>query len=65
MAEVVNLRKNKEPTVPTTFKMEKEINPFLRLDSSEIISATQQYAPDSPKTHFNICQSLREMKNNF
>ena len=33
--EVIRLRQNNQPTVPTTLAMEKEINPFLRAMSTD------------------------------
>ena len=57
LAEVEKLRESKEPTIPTEFKMERDLNPFVRLDQIQTGS--------SSKDQESVCASLREMKNNF
>lgn len=64
-AEVIELRKNNEPTVPTNFELENEINPFFRLESAEIIESTRNYDSSNNSNLTNTCQTLRDMKNNF
>ena len=61
LAEVEKLRESKEPTIPTEFKMERDLNPFVRLDSPQI----QIQTGSSSKDEESVCASLREMKNNF
>ena len=61
LAEVEKLRESKEPTIPTEFKMERDLNPFVRLDSTQI----QIQTGSSSKDQESVCASLREMKNNF
>ncbi|KAI8809808.1 beta-lactamase-like protein [Cladochytrium replicatum] len=48
-----------EITVPSTIAEEREINPFFRLDSEEIIKATGEQQP------IEIMGKLRELKNAF
>ena len=58
---VDNLRKDNQPTIPTTVGLEKETNPFLRADDSDI------------KAHLDMMQSsdvetfseIRKRKDNF
>ena len=60
LEEVKDLRQKKEPTIPTSLSLEKQLNPFVRLaDSDEIQTATGK------KDRVDIAASLREMKNNF
>ena len=61
LAEVEKLREAKEPTIPTEFKMERDLNPFVRLDSPQIQVQTGSSSNDEE----SVCATLREMKNNF
>jgi len=61
LAEVEKLRESKEPTIPTEFKMERDLNPFVRLNSPQIQLQTGSSSNDEE----SVCATLREMKNNF
>jgi len=59
--EVADARSKGIPTVPTTIKLEKETNPFLRWDSSEIRS---QYGMKDA-TGLAVFSETRKRKDNF
>ena len=59
LAEVEKLRESKEPTIPTEFKMERDLNPFVRLSQIQVQTGS------SSKDEESVCATLREMKNNF
>lgn len=58
------LRAESKPTLPTSLKKEKAINPFIRCDSAEIISSTQARGNNSTAP-LAVFTSLREWKNEF
>lgn len=58
-------RKEKKPTLPSTIKIEKEVNPFLRVSCADVKQAVihhQHLASDNAE---DIFAALREWKNNF
>jgi len=57
---VKELREQKEPSIPTSLSLERQLNPFVRLETSDAIAtATGQ------TDRIAVCARLREMKNNF
>lgn len=59
MIEVTSLRERNQPTLPTTLKLEKETNPFIRVGSTAIRARLGlERAPD-----WAVFQRLRELKN--
>uniref|UniRef100_A0A7N0TUG4 hydroxyacylglutathione hydrolase n=1 Tax=Kalanchoe fedtschenkoi TaxID=63787 RepID=A0A7N0TUG4_KALFE len=61
-SHVANLRKKGLPTVPSTIKMEKACNPFLRTSSSEIRRSLKIPATASDAEALGI---IRQAKDNF
>lgn len=63
--QVSKLRQQGLPTIPTTIKREKLINPFLRSDDSALLNSLQNILaqPISPGEHF--FQTLRLYKDQF
>ena len=57
---VKELREQKEATIPTTLSMEMELNPFVRLNTSDAINTAT-----GETERIAVCARLREMKNNF
>ncbi|OIQ25494.1 hydroxyacylglutathione hydrolase [uncultured Vibrio sp.] len=61
--EVNRMRAQKQPTLPSTLKKEKLINPFLRCDQASVIKSvvnrTQNIDP------LSVFSALREWKNEF
>ncbi|GLO60192.1 hydroxyacylglutathione hydrolase [Vibrio sp. MACH09] len=61
--EVYRLRSENKPTLPTTLRQEKWINPFLRVEQPSIINSVSNRVRDTrPVTIFS---ALREWKNAF
>lgn len=61
--EVIRLRAQEKPTLPSTIQREKWINPFLRCDQPAVIKAVQGRANDTDP--LSIFTALREWKNEF
>ncbi|KGY13526.1 hydroxyacylglutathione hydrolase [Vibrio tubiashii] len=61
--EVNRLRAQNKPTIPTTIRREKWINPFLRLDQQTIIRSVASRTVESDA--LAIFSALREWKNEF
>lgn len=59
------LRLKNLPTVPATLKLEKQTNPFLRVDQPTIIKAVENHISHSLPTPVEIFAALRDWKNNF
>ena len=54
-----------EMTIPSTIGEEKATNPFLRVDSPEIIETVRKAEPDAPTDGVSILARIREMKDGF
>jgi hydroxyacylglutathione hydrolase len=54
-----------EMTVPSTIREEKETNPFLRVDSPEIIEASRKARPGAPTDPVSVLGRIRAMKDAF
>jgi hydroxyacylglutathione hydrolase len=53
------------PTLPSSIKMEKKINPFLRTSTPAVRSAALTFAQQPLPHDADVLGSLREWKNNF
>ncbi len=64
MARCQALRAQHQPTLPTSTRLEKDINPFLRCTELEVVSSAQQHGArdTSPMAVF---AALRQWKNTF
>lgn len=59
------LRNQNIPTIPTSLRLEKAINPFLRCTQQEIINSAQNYSGKSLPDPLSVFTVLREWKNSF
>ena len=62
---VTNLRNNGKSTIPTSIGLEKNINPFLRTENSEIIESANLYSESANNSDSAVFKVIREWKNNF
>jgi hydroxyacylglutathione hydrolase len=62
---VTAIRNQGLPSLPSLIKIEKEVNPFLRCDSPEIIANVEKYADKKLVDPVEVFQYLREWKNHF
>ena len=62
--DVIELRKQGIPTLPTTIKLELETNPFFRVDLEEI-QETISKKFNTSKNEKDIFSALRQWKDNF
>lgn len=60
-----DLRAKNQPTVPGTVGEEKEINPFVRVDSSELQEHVQQSFPGLSLDPVSVLEKTRFLKDNF
>ncbi len=56
-------RRDNLPTLPSRIDIERQINPFLRVDQSSVIAAVQAYAPHTSSDPVSVLAALREWKN--
>ncbi|MCU7800051.1 MAG: hydroxyacylglutathione hydrolase [gamma proteobacterium symbiont of Lucinoma myriamae] len=56
------LRLNNQATVPSTLKLEKQTNPFLRFDIDSVKSAAETFAQKTLNTPAEVFQTLRYWK---
>ena len=61
--KVHRLRAENQPTLPTTLRQEKWINPFLRVDQATIINSVSNRSRNSQP--LGVFSALREWKNAF
>ena len=54
-----------EMTVPSTIGEERATNPFMRVDSAEIVASVARHYPDAPTDPAAILGRVREMKDSF
>jgi hydroxyacylglutathione hydrolase len=55
-----------EPTVPSTIAEERETNPFLRVESPELVAAVRQRVPDvRPDDPVSVFAAVRALKDRF
>jgi hydroxyacylglutathione hydrolase len=62
--DVIKLRKQGIPTLPTTIKLELETNPFFRVDLEEV-QETISKKFNTPKKEKDIFTAMRQWKDNF
>lgn len=58
-------RKNNLPTVPSTIRLEKETNPFLRANQEALILSAEAENPDCSNSEVDVFATIREMKDTF
>ena len=63
--KVKNLREQNKITLPSSIKKELQINPFLRLDSKNIIFNASKHASISISNEIETLKTIREWKDNF
>lgn len=63
--ESVHLRKKSIPTVPSSLKVEKKTNPFLRTTSNELIEKAKLFEPNLKADPVAIFATIRKMKDQF
>jgi hydroxyacylglutathione hydrolase len=59
------LRARNEPTVPSTLRMEKLANPFLRCDQPAVIASASKHAGKPLADPVSVLAAIREWKNKF
>lgn len=63
--EVISLREQGKPTIPTSIEKELLINPFLRCNDEEIIQSTQRYSNQKLSSDEAVFTQLRVWKDKF
>lgn len=53
------------PSLPSTIKLEKKVNPFLRANAAKVIQAANAYASRSLSNSVDVFSTIRQWKNNF
>ena len=61
--EVIALRKEGKPTLPSLIKTERKTNPFLRVDIPSVIASVSRYAGQALQSPLSVFTALREWKN--
>lgn len=64
-AEVTTLRAQGQPSLPSTLKLEKSTNPFLRSSEQAVIQAATSYAGSTLKNSLAVFTTLRQWKDVF
>ena len=59
------LRARDEPTVPSTLRLEKLANPFLRCDQPDVIASASKHAGKTLAGPVSVLGAIREWKNKF
>ena len=65
MQQVIALRRANLPTLPSSIRDEKTINPFLRCHIKEVIASVENQVGFKLNNRLDVFQYLREWKNNF
>ena len=63
--ETQQLRSENKPTVPSTLKLEKETNPFLRCQVLDVVRAVSAEAKETLTEEVEVFRALRAWKNKF
>ena len=63
--DMFKVREKNTPTIPSNIGVEKEINPFLRTFSEEIVLSAQKYDASTSDKPSEIFATIRRMKDNF
>lgn len=61
--EILNLREEGLPSLPTSLYKERQYNPFLRCDHPEVIASAESYAGYSLQNSLEVFTILRKWKN--
>jgi len=64
-AHCQNLHEQHISTLPSTLKVERQLNPFLRCDTPAIQTAAETWAGHTISTPTDVFAALRSWKNNF
>lgn len=59
------LRADDKPTLPSTIQQEKKINPFMRTQHQDVITAANEFSAAQLESEIEIFASIREWKNQF
>ena len=65
LAQAILTRNNNQPTVPATLKLEKETNPFLRCEVTNVIEAAITHTGKSLSEPADIFAAIRHWKDTF
>lgn len=65
LIDVKKMRSENKPTVPSSLKLEKETNPFLRCTDPSIVNNVSHYAKKQLNSEVDIFSELRQWKNVF
>lgn len=63
--QVTQLRQNNLPTIPSSIEREKQINPFLRVNSEEIKTMVQRYTKKTFTNEVDVFSTIRKWKDSF
>lgn len=63
--ECAELRKNGLPTVPSTLRLEKQTNPFLRSAQPAVQAAARRQDPSADADEVSVFAAIRAWKDNF
>lgn len=63
LKKVIDLRSKNLPSLPSTLKLEKTVNPFLRFNEKTVIQAAEDYAQTALTSPIEVLAVLREWKN--
>lgn len=65
LLEAKKLRANNQPTVPSTLKIEKQTNPFLRCEETSVINAASEHSNKKLEQAFEVFAAVRSWKDHF
>ncbi|MGH1461754.1 MAG: hydroxyacylglutathione hydrolase [Neptuniibacter sp.] len=60
-----SMRQQDIPTLPSSIAQEKQINPFMRTQHADVISAAQKFSGAALNEEVEVFASIREWKNQF
>lgn len=65
LIDVKQLQSENQPTVPSTLRLEKATNPFLRCHKYSIVEMVSHHAGKKLHSEVEVFAELRQWKNNF
>jgi hydroxyacylglutathione hydrolase len=65
LAQVREMRAQNQPSLPSTLKLERAINPFLRAEAPAVVASATQQAGHAPATPGDVFAVLRRWKDNY
>jgi len=65
IATVEKLRRDNQPSLPSSIELEKQTNPFLRCDQPEVIQSAETFAGKSLTNSTEVFAVLRHWKDGF